>query len=102
MKHLSIAFEAQSDLDEIWAFIARDNVAAAERWTDRLLHEFGLLANNPGLGHARKDLVRSPFLFWPVGSYLIVYKIDEEHIRIIAVTQGSRNLPDLFKQSGYF
>jgi plasmid stabilization system protein ParE len=46
------------------------------------------------MGHRREDLTAYLVLFWPVGSYLIVYRADEHRpIEIVAVTQGSRDIP---------
>ena len=43
--------------------------------------------------HKRDDLTAFPVLFWPVGSYLIVYRAEHRPIEIVAVTQGSRDIP---------
>ena len=34
-----------------------------------------------------------PVLFWPVGAYLIIYRVERRPIEIVAVTQGSRDIP---------
>jgi plasmid stabilization system protein ParE len=34
-----------------------------------------------------------PVLFWPVGSYLIIYRAEHRPVEIVAVTQGSRDIP---------
>jgi plasmid stabilization system protein ParE len=45
------------------------------------------------MGHVREDLTGYPVLFWPVGAYLIVYRAERRPIEIVAVTQGSRDIP---------
>ena len=55
---------AESDLDEIWEYIARDNVEAADRWIAKLFDAFELLGQSPGIGHMRTDLTPYPLLFW--------------------------------------
>jgi plasmid stabilization system protein ParE len=72
------------DLDEIWEYIAADNIDAADRWIEKLFDAFEAVGQTPGMGHRREDLTRYPVLFWPVGAYLI---------EIVAVTQGSRDIP---------
>jgi plasmid stabilization system protein ParE len=48
----------------------------------------------PTMGHQREDLVEErPLLFWPVGSYFIVYRAQNRPIEIVAVTHGARNIP---------
>ena len=56
------------------AFIARDDIAAADRVRERFEKAFQLLALFPRKGHKRDDVHTSePVLFWPVSSYVMVY-----------------------------
>lgn len=61
--------EADEDLVGIWEYIAQDNIEAADRWDSKLREAFGMLGDNPRVGHMRKDLTDLPVLFWPVGAY---------------------------------
>lgn len=88
-----LGIDADSDLDSIWEYIARDNLDAADRWMDKLFGAFQSLADTPGMGHKREDLTLHPVLFWPVGAYLIIYRAQSMPIEIVAVTQGSRDVP---------
>ncbi len=81
------------DLDEIWEYIAADNIDAADRWIGKLFDAFEAVGQTPGMGHRREDLTRYPVLFWPVGAYLIIYRAERRPIEIVAVTQGSRDIP---------
>jgi plasmid stabilization system protein ParE len=45
------------------------------------------------MGHRREDLTSYSVLFWPVGAYLIIYRAGRHPIEIVAVTQGSRDIP---------
>lgn len=83
----------EEDLDAIWEYIADDNIDAADRWIEQLFAAFAQLAVHPGMGHARQDLTRLPVLFWPVGAYLVLYRRQPDAIEIVAVTQGSRDIP---------
>ncbi len=84
---------AERDLDHIWDFIAEDSIDMADRWTRKLFDAFETLARNPGLGRKREDLTQHPVFFWPVGSYMIIYRASRRPIEIVAVTQGSRDIP---------
>jgi plasmid stabilization system protein ParE len=84
---------ADLDLDEIWEYIAQDNVDAADRWIGKLFDAFDALALNPGMGHTRNDLTSYPVLFWPVDAYLIIYRVQRQSIEIVAVSQGARDIP---------
>jgi plasmid stabilization system protein ParE len=81
------------DLEEIWEYIAADNIDAADRWIGKLFDAFEALGQTPGMGHRRVDLTHYPVLFWPVGAYLIIYSAERRPVEIVAVTQGSRDIP---------
>ena len=86
--------DAALDLEELWEYIAADDLIAADRWIDRLFEAFQQLAEMPGMGHRRDDLTPHSVLFWPVGQYLIIYRAQVgQAVEIVAVTQGSRDLP---------
>ena len=51
------------------------------------------LGKTPGMGHRREDLTSYSVLFWPVGAYLVIYRAEPRPIEIVAVTQGSRDIP---------
>ncbi len=88
-----LSTDAELDLDEIWEYIAADHLDAADRWIEKLFDAFELLGQTPSLGHRREDLTAHPVLFWPVGAYLIIYRADRRPIEIVAITQGSRDIP---------
>ena len=93
MKEYVLSTGAEMDLDEIWEYIAQDKIDAADRWIGKLFDAFDALARTPGMGHKREDLTAYPILFWPVGAYLILYRIQSERLEIVAVTQGdNRNI----------
>jgi plasmid stabilization system protein ParE len=54
------------------------------------------LAENPNIGHTREDLTEQPVLFWPVGSYLIIYDRHTKPISVVRVVHGGRDVPSLF------
>ncbi len=85
--------EAKTDLAEIWEYIAQDNLDAADRWIARLREAFDTLARVPGIGHKREDLTDFPVLFWPVGAYIVIYRTQRDRVEVVAVTQGSRDIP---------
>lgn len=93
MSRYVLGADADRDLDEIWEYIAADNIDAADRWIGRLFDAFDVLAKTPAAGHRRRDLTSHPVLFWAVGAYLIIYRADRKPIEKVAVTQGSRDIP---------
>lgn len=65
--------EAVIDLDEIWEFIARDNVEAADRVMADILGAIDTLVPFPHPGCRRPDLTSRPLRFILVREYLIAY-----------------------------
>jgi toxin ParE1/3/4 len=85
---------AEEDLIEIWIYIARDSPAAADRLLDLLEEKSIMLAANPFLGMAREDIAKGVRHF-PVGKYLILYRIVGNGIEAIRYVHGMRRLTDL-------
>jgi len=89
------ARQVHSDLTDIWLYIARDNITAADKLLDTIAAECQRLAEMPDLGRKREDLgpgLRS----WPVGRYLIFYRKTAGGIEVIRVLHGARDLSALF------
>jgi len=93
MNRYVLSVAAELDLDSIWEYIAQDNIDAADRWISKLFDEFEVLGRTPRMGHKREDLTSFPILFWPVSAYLILYRVQDELVEIVAVTQGARYIP---------
>lgn len=98
MSDYVLGSDALLDLEEIWEYIALDSPDAADRWIAKLFHAFETIARSPGIGHSRKDLGGHPVLFWTVGDYLIVYRAEAQSVQIVAVTQGSRDIPSFLRR----
>lgn len=93
-----LSADADLDLDEIWEYIAADNVDAADRWIGKLFDACEALGQTPGIGHQREDLTSYPVLFWALGAYLVIYRADRRPVEIVAVTQGSRDIPTFLRR----
>jgi plasmid stabilization system protein ParE len=63
MNRYVLSVDAEFDLDEIWEYIAHDNLDAADRWIVKLFDAFDSLARTPKMGHARNDLTDRGVLF---------------------------------------
>ena len=93
-----LAPEALQDLQELWDYIATENLDAADRLIDTLFAAFERLAAMPGLGHRREDLTDRPLRFWTVDAYLVIYHAERIPIEIVAVTRGGRDIPRLLRR----
>jgi|SRR5579862_4667527 len=70
--------DAFNDLDDIWEFIATDNMDAADRVIGDIFDAVRALVLFPYQGHRRPDLTRDPIRFQRVRDYLIAYLPDEK------------------------
>ena len=89
---------ADSDLDEIWYYVAfqSGSMDIADRLIVAITDRFFLLANYPNLGRARDEDLRPGLRTFPVGEYVIFYRIEDEDVVILRVLRGSRNVAALF------
>ncbi len=95
MKRFKLAPEAARDIREIWAYIAKDSIKAARRIRLEIFDACQRIAGNPRVGHSREDLTDKPVLFWPVGSYLIIYNPARKPVEIVRVVHAARDVPSL-------
>ena len=91
MKRFVLHLAAYRDLDEIWEFIATDNIDAADRLIEEIFVTIRRLTAHPQAGHRRPDLTRKPVRFAVVREYLIAYAPDQKPLLVIAVVHGRRN-----------
>jgi toxin ParE1/3/4 len=75
---------AETDLVEIWQFIARDDPRAADRLLDRIEEQCQLLASNPRLGRIRPEIAPDARAS-VVGRYLILYRAIDDGVEIVRV-----------------
>ena len=83
--------EAAADLDEIWEFIAADNLDAADMVIEEILDAIAVLVPFPDQGHRRPDLTSRPLRFTNTRDYLVAYAPDEKPLWVVAVIHGRRS-----------
>jgi plasmid stabilization system protein ParE len=92
-----ISPDARIDLNGVWDYIAKDNLSAADRVLQEIRETMAFLAENPELGHIRKDLTSRPVRFWRIYSYLIVYSPETRPMEVVRVLSGYRDVASLLK-----
>ena len=95
MKRHRVTPSARADLFEIWEYIARDDVNAADRVIAEIEAALPRLARMPGLGHSRPDLADPRYRIWVVRSFLVVYRRTGRSVVVVRVVHGARNLRGL-------
>jgi toxin ParE1/3/4 len=86
---------AEADLTDIWVFVARDDLQAANRLLDQIYEKCRLLSRSPKVGRKRPELNRSIRTF-PVGNYVIFYREGATGIEVARVLHGRRDIPSAF------
>lgn len=85
---------ADTDLIDVWIYLAPRNLAAADQLLDTFQQAFERLLIYPESGQRRDDI--SPGLrHLTLGNHLILYRYDGEAVTILRVLHGRRNItPD--------
>lgn len=86
---------AAQDVNDIWDYIANDNVGAADRVLDALHNAMLKLAKHPAIGHWREDLTDKRHRFFLVYSYLIVYRHETKPLQIVRILHASRDVQSI-------
>lgn len=97
MKRYQLTPAAETDLEEIFDHIRVDSTGAALRVLKRVRDAMRRLAEYPRMGHVREDLVDKSLRFWPVYSYLIVYRPNSRPLQIIRMLHGARNVQRILR-----
>lgn len=101
MTSYRLSGQALQDLSEILAYIQREHgEGRALRFRNEVMRTVSNLAMHPHTGHGRLDLPRRAFRFWPVHSYLIVYRPETIPLEIVAFVHGARDPADLRDRIG--
>jgi toxin ParE1/3/4 len=95
MKRFILTPRAKQDINDIWDYIAGDNIEAADRVLGALENAMIKLAMNPGLGHWREVLTNKRHRFFLVYSYLIVYRHTTKPMQIIRVLHAARDVQSI-------
>src|ERR1035441_1321933 len=93
-----LAPEAAFDLVEIWRYIKKQSsIEIADRVEAVIRDRIVFLAGNPGAGHWRKNLTDKAVKFFPVYSYLIVYRPDTKPLQVVSIQHGRRDVEQILK-----
>lgn len=94
-----LAPQAALDLFEIWLYVKeKSGVTLADRVESVIRERIAFLAGAPGAGHSRKDLTVHDVKFFPIYSYLIVYRPETEPLQIASILHGSRDVKEILKR----
>ncbi|MDZ8236333.1 MAG: type II toxin-antitoxin system RelE/ParE family toxin [Nostoc sp. ChiQUE01a] len=96
MSRFRISSQAAQDIENIWKYLAQNNLKAADRLFDTLRESFPKLAKFPQMGKQRPEL--GAFLrSFPVKNYFIFYRPIDEGIEIVRILHGSQDVETIFQ-----
>ena len=99
MKEFALAPAAIRDLEGIYEYIAIDNPVAADGVIDAVESACQLLAEHPHVGRHREE-VEPDVMSFPVGSYLIFYRVaNDGSVEVARVLHGRRDVGSSFPNS---
>ncbi len=94
MPRLEYSGKAKADIKNNAGYIARDNEAAARKWTAKIRKKCRLIAKYPDLGDPRPEYgpgIRTTY----VGSYVIYFRRKGDVLEIVRIIRGDRDVKSL-------
>ncbi len=89
---IKVSRRAFNDLSEIWNYVAADSLTAADRQQQALISSMQRLSDQSFLGRVRPEFgIDARALV--AGEYLVIYKVETDHICISRVIHGARDVP---------
>ena len=93
-----LAPQAALDLVEIWRYIKQQSsLAMADRVESVIRDRIAFLADAPGAGHYRKNLTDAEVKFFPVYSYLIVYRTGKSPLQVVSILHARRDVEQILR-----
>jgi toxin ParE1/3/4 len=94
-----VAPEAEAELDSIWYYSLR-KAAASRLPIGSLIPSLrvSIFSRHPHIGRHRDEDLRAGLRSFPVGEYVIVYRVEEHDVLILHVFRGSRNIEALLRE----
>ena len=94
-----LAPQAQADIDDIayYVFVESGSLETADRLIESIATRFILLGTHPRAGRRRDDL-RPGMRGFPVGDYVILYRIEDSDALILRIVRGSRDIEALLRE----
>ena len=94
MSRYILTEQAEQDLNDIWDYIADQDVEQADAVAREIREAFELLAVMPGAGHRRRD---ERYRVWRANRFIIAYFRDTRPLQIIRIVGGHRDFRRIFK-----
>ena len=88
--------EADNYLEEIFDYTFEEfGFNQAVKYLDEIAKVFIKIINTPEMGRSRNEIKKSLYSL-PTGSHVVFYTIQINHIRIVRVLHGAKDMPKSF------
>lgn len=84
-------------LADIYEYIKAEIETAALKTLKVLFQQAELLAETPWVGRNRAGDIGEGVRSYPVGSYVLFYRVLDDAVEVLRVFHGARDLPPLFE-----
>jgi addiction module RelE/StbE family toxin len=92
--------QAVEDVEAIRAYIARDSPHYAALMAERIVESVERLKEFPRSGRVVPEVEREAYREVILGTYRIVYRLEDDRAEILTVVHAARLLPDLGDAGG--
>lgn len=98
MPTVTLRPRARIDIAEIWEYIAEDSEVQADAFIDRFDGQFRLMAQQPGLGRMRSELLPE-LRSLPFEKYVIFDRPTPGGIEIVRLLHSARDVDSEFRRA---
>ena len=94
-----LAPAAEAGLDDIWYYIAKESQSfeIADHVVDSITDSFFFSRTIPISAAAATKTCGPACAAFPVGEYVIIYRVEDDGVLILYVVRGSRDIEALFR-----
>ena len=89
---------AESDLLDIWSYVAQASEESANRLISEFDQRFQMLSQTPHIGRSRPELEVDGLRSFPLKSYVIYYRVTDDFIDVIRVLHARRDVGELLSE----
>lgn len=98
-RRFTFTADAHADVLDIWRCLAENlDIRAADGVVAEIYDACDSLADMPGMGHYREELLDRQYRFWLVGNHLVIYRWEMRPIQVLRVLHAARDLGAVFSE----
>jgi plasmid stabilization system protein ParE len=83
--------QAERGLNDIWDYIAADDVDQEDAVLAEIREALNLIAAAPGVGHKRADVKSPRYRFWRANRFIIAYFHETRPVQVIRIIGAQRD-----------